>query len=76
MAPSSGWWSSIKRLLARIGHFQSLVLLTLLYLVVWLPAGLCSRLLADWLRLRAPAGTNWQPRAERINQPETMRDPF
>ncbi len=54
----------------------SLVLLTLLYLLVWFPAGLLSRLLADWLRLRPPLGTNWQPRPDRVNRPETLREPF
>lgn len=52
------------------------VLLTLFYLLVWLPAGFLSRLLADWLRLRPPLTTNWQPRQERVNRPETLREPF
>lgn len=52
------------------------LLLTPLYFLVWFPAGLLSRLWADWLRLRPPLGTNWQPRLERVNRPETLREPF
>lgn len=66
----------LKRLRIRIGRFPSLFLLTVFYLVIWLPAGLFSKLLADWLRLRPPAESNWKLRSERVNRPETMRDPF
>lgn len=52
------------------------VLFSAVYLLIWLPAGLLSRLLADWLRLHAPAGTNWQPRSQRVNDPKTLREPF
>ena len=52
------------------------LLLTLIYFLVWVPAGLLSRLLADWLRLRPPAKTNWQARPDRVNRPETLREPF
>ncbi len=76
MAPPPGRDGFLKRLLLRIAHFQSLVLLTLLYFLLWFPFGLFSRLLADWLRLRPPLGTNWQPRPERVNRPESLRDPF
>ncbi len=55
---------------------QLLVLLTLIYFLVWFPAGLLSRLLADWLRLRPPAKTNWQARPDRVNWPETLRQPL
>ena len=52
------------------------LLLTLIYFLVWVPAGLLSRLLADWLRRRPPVKTNWQARPERVNRPETLREPF
>lgn len=76
MAPLSGRGKPLKRWLLRIGRFQSAVLLTLIYLLLWLPAGLLARLLADWLRLRSPAQTNWQPRPDRVNQPESIREQF
>lgn len=66
----------LKRLLTRIGHVQSLILLTVVYLVLWLPVGLVCRFSADWLRRKIPSGTNWWARDERVNRPETMREPF
>ena len=66
----------LKRLLYRIGQFQSAVLLTVFYFLLWVPVGLLSQVLADWLRKRAPERSNWQARAERINLPESLREPF
>lgn len=66
----------LKRLLTRIGHVQSLIVLTVVYVVLWLPAGLVSQLAADWLRKKAPSDTHWRARDERVNRPETLREPF
>ena len=58
----------MKRLLA--------VISTLLYVILWLPAGLLSMLVADWLKRRPPEKSNWQPRSTRVNQSESLREPF
>ena len=68
--------STIRNMLHRIGRFQAALLLALIYGVLWLPVGIVSRLLADWLRRRPPAGSGWTPRAERLNHPSHLRDPF
>jgi len=77
---SSGWarWvvTWLQRVLHRVGQFQAAVLLSLIYLVCWVPVGMLSRLRADWLRRRAPAGSAWRPRAERINQPDHVHQSF
>ncbi|MBI3319162.1 MAG: hypothetical protein HYZ89_01040 [Candidatus Omnitrophica bacterium] len=67
---------AVIRVLRRVGHFQSTVLLSLIYLVCWLPVGLIARLSADWLNTRAPERSNWRLRAPRLNQPDHVRDPF
>ncbi len=69
-------WDRLKKILLRIGAFQSMVFLSVLYLVLWLPAGLIARLFVDWLCVKAPKDTNWLPRPERVNRPETLREPF
>lgn len=66
----------IIRALRRIGRFQSSLLLTLVYGLVWLPVGLVARLAADWLHRRPPRDSCWSARAERLNRPEHLRDPF
>ena len=68
--------ASLRQLLHRIGQFQAAVLLSFIYLVCWVPVGMLSRLMADWLRRRAPAGSTWQPRAERINHPDHVHQSF
>ncbi len=66
----------LKRLLWRIGEIQSFLLLTLLYVVLWVPVGLVTRWTANWLRFKPPAQTNWQPRSDRVNRPGTLREPY
>lgn len=55
---SAGW----QRVARRIGEFQARVVLSALYIVLILPVGCGLRLLADPLRRRRPAATNWTPR--------------
>ena len=55
-------WAAWKRLARRIGEFQGRVVLTVLYAVLILPVGLVLRLLADPLRRRRPADSNWVAR--------------
>ena len=69
-------WVRVERGLRRVGEFQAVVLLSLIYLVCWAPVGMLSRMMADWLRWRAPAGSNWRPRAARLNEPNHVREPF
>lgn len=72
-SPPQGFF---KRLLHRMGQIQSALLLSLLYAILWLPVGLLSRLMADWLRRKPPKRTAWLPRSERVNRPETLREAF
>jgi hypothetical protein len=66
----------LQPILHRVGQFQAAVVLSLIYLVCWVPVGLLSRGLADWLRWRAPARSNWWPRPARVNEPAHVREPF
>lgn len=70
------WWQPITRLLAFVGRCQSAFLLYLVYLVCWIPVGLLTRMLADWLHWRAPVRSNWWLRAPRMNDPSHVKDPF
>ncbi len=69
-------WESLRSFLHRIGKFQSALLLSLLYLVCWVPVGLVSRVAADWLHHRMPGRSNWWPRDRRVNQPAHVKEPF
>lgn len=70
-------WKRLLRILKRIGHFQSLLLLTVLYVVLWIPIGLVCRLRADWLGFKArPRTSQWWPRAARLNQPDHVKLPY
>lgn len=66
----------VRRLLLKVGHFQSEVILSILYIVLWLPVGLLSRFSADWLRRRAPERSAWRPRDPRLNGREHVREAF
>lgn len=55
-------WGGWKRFARRLADFQGRVLLTLLYVVLVMPAGLILRLVADPLRRHQPQTSNWTPR--------------
>ena len=55
------WLDRWMALLHRIGNVQAWLLLSLAYLVLFLPMGLIYRLLHDPLRLRRKPESNWQP---------------
>ena len=81
MSPGSriggeGLWPRIKRGLRRIGQVQAALLLSLIYVLIWVPAGLVTKAAVDWLRWRAPSRSNWWPRAERINTPTHVHESF
>jgi hypothetical protein len=48
-------WEGWKRVSRAIGNFQARVLLTIFYVVLVAPIGLCVRLFADPLRIRRPS---------------------
>jgi hypothetical protein len=64
-------WEAWKRIARRIAEFQGRLTLTILYLVLILPVGLCLRLCADPLRRRRPVSSNWTSRAA---APPTMAE--
>ena len=69
--------SNLKGLLRRIGAWQSALLLSVMYVVAWIPVGWATILLgADWFRRRAPAGSAWRPRDPRVNDPRHVTEPF
>ncbi|OGX38574.1 MAG: hypothetical protein A3C53_04315 [Omnitrophica WOR_2 bacterium RIFCSPHIGHO2_02_FULL_68_15] len=69
--------SNLTRLLRRLGAGPSGLLLSAVYLVVWVPAGLAARVLgADWLRRRSPRASNWSPRDVRVNAPRHLTELF
>jgi len=53
-----------------------MLLLSFLYFVFWLPAGILSRLFADWLHQRRPSSTAWRVRAARLNRPDHLKEPY
>ena len=69
-------WEGIRSVLAAVGRAQVAVLFWVAYVVVWMPAGFVMRACADWLRRRAPAGSNLWPRSPRLNDPSHVHDQF
>lgn len=67
---------ALQRFLRRVGEFQSALLLTVVYFLLWLPVGYLSRFFADWLNRRPGQKTLWFPKAGRVNDPRTLRDPY
>ncbi len=65
-------WQAWTRLAHKIGNFQARVLLTLLYVVVFLPFGIAIRLFADPLRIKKPP-QRWLDRPEQANDLEWAR---
>jgi len=59
-----GWlWAGWKRIAARIGHFQSRLVLSAIYFVLVGLFAIPFRLIADPLRLKRSGGTGyWLPR--------------
>jgi hypothetical protein len=55
-------WVRWKAIAHVIGDFQSRLLLSLFYFVVFAPLGVGVRLLGDPLRTRSGAGTRWLER--------------
>ena len=74
--PSGSFKERYKGFLRRAGKVQAAVLLGLVYLLLWIPVGLVSRLFADWLRRRTPKGSLWWDRQARLNQPQHLKDPY
>ncbi len=69
-------WHRIEAVLKIVGRIQSAILLSVFYVVLWVPAGLISRILIDWLHWKAPSQSNWHARPDRINDPRHTQDPF
>ena len=67
---------TLKRLFHAIGRLQSAIVFSVFYALCWVPVGLVTRLVADWLRFREPGDSNWSPRATRVNDPRHITDPF
>jgi len=56
-------WEGWKAIAARIGHWQTRIVLSLLYFVVMCPVALCVRFFVDPLELRPRRGdSRWRPR--------------
>jgi hypothetical protein len=56
-------WIGWKRVAEKIAHVQTLILLTLLYVVVILPFGVVASLFGDPLGIKRGSGTSfWRPR--------------
>jgi hypothetical protein len=68
--------SRFRRVMRKIGEFMSSVFLGLIYLILWMPVGLLSRLLADWLVSKPPRESAWHPRPKRLDSPEHLKEPF
>jgi len=70
------WKGRLRPILMRIGHFQSTVLLTIIYVLLWLPVGIVTWLCADWLHRRPMPESGWFPRPVHWDSPEQLREPF
>ncbi len=66
----------VRVFLEKVGHVQSTLLLSIVYLALWMPVGLIARISADWLRRRPPVRTQWWPRSSRLNDPRHVKEPF
>lgn len=70
---SSGWkrikalWAAWARVARRIGNFQARVLLTIMYILLLLPFGVCVRLFADTLRTKKRPSEWLRPRQQAID---------
>lgn len=56
-------WRGWRVVAAKIGHVQSVIVLTLMYFVFVAPFALAVRLFSDPLTLRASSGGRWLPLA-------------
>ena len=71
----------LARAWGRLGHalgwFNSRVLLTLMFALVFVPVGLVARLSgSDPLGRRRPKGSHWLPYGERFRDPKHYEHPF
>lgn len=55
------WLDRWMAALRTVGNVQAWILLTVFYVLIITPMGLVFRFVADPLRLRKRAGSNWQP---------------
>lgn len=69
-------WERWKRFAARLGDFQSRVILGYFYFVVFLPFGLLVRLAVDPLRLRRPSASFWVERPAASGELDDARSQF
>jgi hypothetical protein len=58
---SHPWLDRWMAILHRVGNAQAWLLLSIAYLVLFLPLGLVFRLFNDPLRIRRKPGSTWQP---------------
>lgn len=67
------FWQSWKRIARAVGTFQARVLLTVFYVVLVFPFGICARLFSDPLRIKSRPG-RWVDRSdETYNLPWAKR---
>jgi hypothetical protein len=69
-------WRRWKRFAARLGDFQSRVILGYFYFVVFLPFGLLVRWAVDPLRLRRPLASFWVERPVASGELDDARSQF
>jgi len=73
----SAVWGAVRRLLHLIGRVVTVVLLTVLYVAVFVPLGLVLRLVGRTPLLpREEGGTTWRPRAPEDETLEAARRPY
>ena len=68
------WFDRWMALLHTIGNAQAWLLLSVAYLVMFLPIGLLFRLFNDPLRIRRKPESNWQPVARQHDRIERARE--
>ncbi len=70
-------WEGWKRVAEKIVRVQTLILLTLLYVILILPFGFLASLLGDPLGVRRAAGSSlWRSRRTPPADPDTARRQF
>ncbi len=70
-------WNGWKKFSEVFGHFMSGVILTILYLTLFLPYGIALSLFSDPLHLKAaPKESNWETLPEKDSKIETYRKQF
>jgi len=76
MALARRAWEGWKKIAHVIGVWNTRIIMSVLYFIIILPAGLIFRQISDPLRLRQPQNSNWIPLPPQKHNLESARNQF